>query len=75
MEFHYADTAEIKVSVGMTTSNIKQVIDFLKSHDATLEEGGLDKLILGNRIAELQAVYQRAMNNISQYAEGQKTDV
>lgn len=74
MDFHYVDTPEIKVSIGMTTGQIKQIIDFL--HDANqATEDGFQKQILMSHIMRLKAIYQSAMMNIESYAQGQQTNV
>ena len=75
MEFHYVDTAEIKVSIGMTTGHIKQMIDWMTDHHATLQEGSLDRMLLGNRIIDMKNIYEQAIYGIAKYAEGQKTNV
>lgn len=74
MDFHYVDTAEIKVSVGMTTGQIRQVTNFLYNLSAGIEDG-FEKEILMSRIMELESVYERAMLTIESYAKGQQTNV
>lgn len=69
MDFHYVDTPEIKVSIGMTTGQIRQIIDFL--HDANqVTEDGFAKEILMSRIMELQSIYEQAMLTLEAHAQG-----
>lgn len=74
MDFHYVDTSEIKVSVGMTTGQIRQVIDFLTELNHVLEDS-LAKQTLMSRIMEFQSIYEQAMLTIESYAHGQQTNV
>lgn len=74
MDFHYVDTAEIKVSVGMTTGQIRQIIDFLYHLSAQIEDG-FEKQNLMSRIMELQSIYEQAMLIIESYAHAEQTNV
>ena len=81
MDFHYVDTPEIKVSIGMTTGQIKQIINFLEDHNTAISckadgiKGGFDEHILMSHIMRLKAIYESAMINIESYAQGQQTNV
>ena len=79
MDFHYVDTPEIKVSIGMTTGQIRQIINFLQDYNIAIEADGIkdgfEKQILMSHIMRLQAIYQSAMINIESYAQGQQTNV
>ena len=75
MDFHYVDTPEIKVSIGMTTGQIRQVINYLEDHNTANEADGFEKQILMSHIMRLKAIYQSAMINIEAYAQGQQTNV
>lgn len=79
MDFHYVDTPEIKVSIGMTTGQIRQIINFLQDYNTSCEADGIkdgfEKQILMSHIMRLQAIYQSAMINIEAYAQGQQTNV
>lgn len=69
MDFHYVDTPEIRVSLSMTTGQIRQIIDFL--HDANqATEDGFAKEILMSRIMELQSIYEQAMLTLEAHAQG-----
>ncbi len=74
MDYHYTDTSEIKVSIGMTTSEIRQTIDFLHDLNGVIEEG-FNKQVLMTRIMEFQNVYEQAMGMIEDYAKGQQSNV
>jgi hypothetical protein len=74
MEYRYTETSDIKVSVGMTTGQIKQIINFLHDANQAADEG-FSKDILMSRIMELEQVYEQAMFNIETYAQGQKKNV
>ena len=81
MDFHYVDTPEIKVSIGMTTGQIRQIINFLQDYNTAISneadgiKDGFEKQILMSHIMRLQAIYQSAMINIEAYAQGQQTNV
>lgn len=74
MDFHYVDTAEIKVSIGMTTGQIRQTIDFLTELNHVLEDG-FTKQTLISRIMEFQSIYEKAILTIETYAKGRQSNV
>ena len=75
MKYRYVDTADIEVSIGITTGQLKQMISWMTAHYASLDDDSLERATLGFRIEDMNAIYQRVIRDITQYAEGQKTDV
>ena len=75
MKYRYVDTADIEVSIGLTTGQLKQIICWMTAHYESLDDDSLEKATLGFRIEDMNAIYQRAIRDIAQYAEGQKQDV
>lgn len=75
MQYKYVDTAEIMISIRISTGQLKQLIEWLADHRLSIEEGTLEKMIIADRIKEMQDIYETAMTGIAKYAEGQKTNV
>lgn len=75
MKYRYIDTSEIMINVHIPTGHLNQLIEWMADYRLSLEDGSLDKLIMGDRIKEMQTIYEEAMTYIANYAEGQKTNV